>query len=175
MSLPRERCANCGTLTAERLRELLAYNAETGVFINRVNRGTTGKAGCRVGARDGRGYIAMNIEGRLYVAHRLAWLYVTGEWPSDQIDHINGLRDDNRFANLREATNAKNRLNSKRRADNASGFKGVSWERRRSVWIANIQKGNRRFYLGQFATPEEAHAAYCLAAEKHHGDFARLA
>jgi len=157
-------------ITADRVREVLRYDANTGVFTWLVSVGCV-KVGDIAGSGDGDGYVAIMIDGRHYKAHRLAWLYVTGELPSLQIDHANGTRDDNRWANLREATQSQNLANSSRRSDNTSGFKGVG--QRRGRWRAQIRKDGRRIHLGTFSTPEAAHAAYLKAANDHHGEFAR--
>ncbi|MCI0598731.1 MAG: HNH endonuclease [Beijerinckiaceae bacterium] len=94
-----------------------------------------------------------------------------GAWPIAQIDHINGDRADNRFLNLREATRTENAWNAKLRSDSHSGFKGVRRHKRR--WCAYIKVSGKQKHLGSFATPEEAHDAYCRAAREHHGQFAR--
>jgi hypothetical protein len=152
-------------LNPERLRELLAYDPETGAFTWRVGQ----RAGKVAGSVHSKGYARIWVGGRSYRAHRLAWLYVTGAWPVAQLDHANGARDDNRFVNLREATNAENGHN--RKTNNPCGFKGVRQQKKR--WCARIGKNGRRIFLGLFATPEEAHAAYVAAATEHHGEFAR--
>jgi heme-degrading monooxygenase HmoA len=165
------------TLTAERLRELLAYDPAAGVFTWRVDvrGGAWVKAGHVAGTIHSRdGYRQISICKVQHKAHRLAWLYVTGAWPSEQIDHVNGDRSDNRIANLREASAAGNARNARRRIDNVSGFKGA-YEYRPGKWRAYINKDGRRINLGTFATPEEAHAAYVAAAQEHHGEFARPA
>jgi hypothetical protein len=162
-------------LTAERLRELLDYDQETGRLTNKVSRGASAPAGQLAGSkfRYPDGYPRVTINGKMYLAHRLAWLYVTGVWPVAQIDHINGVSDDNRFANLREASASENSRNSKLPTSNTSGFKGVC--RHRKGWQATIRIDGRTVYLGMFKTPEAAHAAYCAAAREHHGEFARYA
>lgn len=164
-------------LTAERLREILHYDPETGLFTwcahTTPRHRTTG--GQIAGRRQSRGYIQITIDGRCYVAHRLAWFYITGSWPAAEIDHINGIRDDNRFVNLREATRAQNMANSRRLHSNTSGFKGVSFDKRDGRWRAYIRGNQRRHHLGSFDTPEEAHAAYCAAAAELFGEFARPA
>jgi hypothetical protein len=157
-------------ISAERLRELLAYDPETGVFTWRSSRCGVA-AGSVAGSRKSNGYIKVKVGGRMYRSHRLAWFYVTGVWPVGQLDHINGIRDDNRIANLREATNAENQQNSKCRSGSASGFKGVT--RKRNAWRARIKRGGRFIYLGAYKTREEAHAAYRVAAEAHFGEFAK--
>lgn len=153
-------------LTAETVRELLDYEPETGVFrwLSDAANGRT-KKGTVAGSLSRSGYRRIKLNRSRYQAHRLAWLYVYGEWPSDEIDHINALRDDNRIENLRIASRSQNRANSKsRRAGLKGAYKG------RSGFTA-VCRGR---YIGHFDTAEEAHAAYCAAAEKHFGEFARF-
>ena len=164
-------------IDAEHLQKLLRYDPETGRFFWRMSRPK-----CRVGAEAGSvlktrscTYLRVVIDTRRYQAHRLAWLYMTGEWPSVDIDHIdcNGLN--NRWTNLRAATRTENLRNSQLRSDNISGYKGVSYNSARGRWISCIKVGDKNLHLGRFDTPEEAHAAYRVAAEKHFGEFARFA
>ena len=118
-------------LTAERLREVLDYGPDTGVFTWKIRTNSRVKVGDVAGALRPDGYIQISIDGRLHRAHRLAWLYVTGESPPDQIDHINGVRDDNRIANLRLATSAENKQNLRRaKSRNKTGFLGVCTPRK---------------------------------------------
>lgn len=119
----------------------------------------------------GRRYIG--IDGRQYLASRLVWLYVHGEWPSKNVDHINGDAADDRICNLRLAEQSQNMANIGRPAHNTSGFKGVSFDKTRQKWVAQIKENKTHHFLGRFSTPEEAHAAYCEAAHRLHGDFAR--
>jgi hypothetical protein len=158
-------------LTAERLRELLSYDPETGNFKWRVTKGRA-RAGDRAGCIYTRGYAYIRIGGAAYKAHRLAWLYVHGHWPKEFIDHINGHRADNRLVNLREANRIQNFANSRLSCSNTSGFKGVSWDKRWRKWISSIGSSGRTVYLGWFDTPEEAHSAYMAEARKLHGEFA---
>jgi hypothetical protein len=158
------------SLTANELKQLVRYDAETGLFY------WAGKprVGVRIGALAGEQNIAyprIRLRRIEYKAHRLAWLYVHGEWPSGDIDHINGDPSDNRIANLRVATPGQNLANSKRRADNSSGFKGVALQSNGRNWRAHF--GGQ--YLGSFSTKEEAHAAYRRAATAAVGEFARFA
>jgi len=155
-------------LTAERLRELLDYNPETGVFKWRKPPRKKAINGLVAGKRGGR-YVMIGIEQTLYCAHRLAWLYVHGKWPHLDIDHINRDGRDNRIANLREATPSDNMCNARQRSDNSTGFRGVFPKRKR--FSAQVRKGKTRLSLGTFDTPEEAHAAYVKAARALHGEF----
>jgi hypothetical protein len=158
-------------LTAERLREVLAYDPETGVLTWRVDRGPgTRRAGKSAGCPK-EGYLRIMVDGRHYYAHRLAWLYVNGAWPAAFLDHVNMDGTDNRIANLREATKSENACNKGAHRDNSSGIKGVT--RQGSRWQVNITKGGRFMYVGLFKTAEEARAAYAAAALEHHGEFAR--
>jgi hypothetical protein len=158
-------------LTAERLRELLAYDPETGAFTWCVARGRQG-AGSAAGADNGDGYRGIEIDRRRYQAHRLAWLYVHGAWPAEQLDHINGAKSDNRIGNLREATNAENVRNRTPKPGTLAGAKGVTWDR--DGWRARVWKDGRCHCLGRFSTVDEARAAYAAAALEHHGEFARV-
>lgn len=160
------------------LRSMLRYDPGTGLFTWNVAPNGRIKIGQRAGRTSQDGYTEITITGRLYGAHRLAWLYVHGRWPVDEIDHRNGIRSDNRIANLREATREQQTWNS--RGTSASGFKGVYRNKKNGTpcvdsWCAIIQVAGKRRYLGSFKTPEEAHAAYCRVARAHRGEFARTA
>jgi hypothetical protein len=160
-------------LTAERLRDLLSYDAETGIFTWRVAVSHNVHAGAVAGTIDkSRGYRKISIGDVRYLSHRLAWLYVHGVWPTDLIDHANGVRDDNRLANLREATRRGNAANSRLSSNNTSGLKGVRWHKRDRKWHAQINVGGRTVYLGSFNTKEAGHQAYMDAARQQHGEFA---
>ena len=159
-------------ITAERLREVLSYDAGTGEFTWNISASNV-MAGSVAGSVNDRGYRQITIEHGRYYAHRLAWLYMTGEWPKHQIDHINGSKGDNRFSNLREATPSQNHGNTNRPSSNTSGFKGVCFHRGLGRWVAYIRVRKKKMHLGCFDTPEAAHSAYVVAAEKHFGGFAR--
>lgn len=153
--------------TAARVRELFFYDAETGVFTRIVPISERDPAGKVAGSLQTQGYQQIRVDGGRYLAHRLAWLYVHGEWPKGVIDHINGIPLDNRIANLREADIQINAQNlHKARSDSLTGIQGITkvWNR----WRAQIHIDGSSRYLGSFATPEEAHAAYVAAKREIH-------
>ncbi len=160
-------------LTVERLRTLLRYDTETGNFIWRCSR--RGIAGGRIAGSVSRalGYRLINVDGKKYYAHRLAWLYTMGEWPPEQIDHINGNRDDNRRCNLRAATESQNKCNTPRRRNNCCGYKGVHFHKETGKWRARIKFRGLICELGLHDTATLAHSAYVHAAHRLHGEFAR--
>ena len=159
--------------TAQQLRDRLHYNPATGVFTWLVracnNFGSIENSIGRMAGRDNGRYIQITLGGRTYNAHRLAWLYMTGDWPPACVDHINRDTHDNRWANLRAATVPQNMQNAKTRIDSRSGHRGVSYERGR--WRARIQAFGKRQFLGYFAAKEDARSAYREAAARLHGEF----
>ena len=159
-------------LTQTRLKEVLEYDPTTGIFTNRVSRSNM-RAGSVAGCVTPNGYISISIDGKRYLAHRLAYLCVVGSFPPDHIDHINGIRDDNRLANLRVATRSENCRNSRKRSNNTTGYKGVWFDKRTGKFQAQIRINGKKKYLGLFLTPEEAHRAYAKAANTLHGEYAR--
>jgi len=157
------------SLTAERLRELLEYAPETGLFYWRKHRGGVA-AGQGAGSAHSGGYRLIVIDGIHHYAHRLAWLHVHGEDPKQEIDHINGIRTDNRIANLRQCSRRENARNKRRQN---SRFKGVVLRPASGKWCAQIGLNGRSVYLGIYDTAEAAAAAYDAAARRHFQDFAR--
>jgi HNH endonuclease len=160
-------------LIAERLREVLSYDPETGIFTRVKQTSNRIRVGDIAGSLNNTGYLLIRVDGIKYSAHRLAFLFMLGRWPDAEVDHINLIRSDNRWSNLREATHAENKRNSWVSRRNTSGFKGVN--KRGNRWYARIRADGDQIHLGYFATPKEAHAAYCRAAAKYHGKFARVA
>jgi hypothetical protein len=158
-------------LTQEQLKELLHYDPETGVFTARLTRGAVFK-GVSVGGIQKDGYIRIGISKKKYYAHRLAWFYVHGRWPSKQIDHINCQKIDNSIGNLREATASQNKINSPLYRNNTCGKKGAFFVSP-GKWRALIGKDNSIIHLGYFDSADAAQAAYAAAASVHYGEFAR--
>lgn len=159
-------------LPISRLREVLTYDPQTGVF-----RWAAPRQKCAVGAiagrTDNRGYWRITVDGCVYLAHQLAWFYVYGAWPEATIDHRDLDKRNNSISNLRLATHSQNRANVPARRNNKSGLKGVTWRQDREMWRANCHIDGRQTHLGYFHTKEEAHAAYRHAATSHFGEFAR--
>lgn len=163
------------TLTHDRLRELLSFDPDTGIFRWLKTRGSRAAIGSLAGSLDHYGYRQIGIDGRDYKAHRLAWFYMTGNWPELEVDHRFGHTDDNRWSELRQATPCQNKQNMRRHRDNRTGLKGVHFHKGTSRWCAQIMHEGKKIYLGLFDRPEDAHAAYCKAASDLHGNFARVA
>ena len=147
------------TLTAERLRELMHYDQDTGIFTRKVSTSSNARAGDVVGAPMSAGYLTTTINYKHHLLHRLAWLYVYGAWPTTHLDHINRIRTDNRICNLREATHTQNARNMSKASNNTSGHPGVHWRSDRAKWWALIESDGQKHYLGCYNTIEEAVAA----------------
>ncbi|WP_046239044.1 HNH endonuclease [Delftia tsuruhatensis] len=154
-------------LTQSRLFERLSYDKETGIFTNRFS-GSRKSKGEVSGRLNKFGYRQIQIDKKLYSAHRLAWLYVNGEWPDGLIDHINRVRDDNRISNLRVVTRAENNQNIGMLKTNTSGYRGVHYDARGRKWRASITVENKKVSLGSHLTPEKAYEAYVDAARRLH-------
>lgn len=167
-------------ITYEELRRELSYDHETGVFVwlprdpadanNR--RWNSNFAGAAAGTTRPNGYVSISLRGKRYYAHRLAWLYMTGLHPKQQIDHIDRDRNNNRFANLREASVRQNHGNASLSNANTSGRKGVSWHKRLKKWRAQIRINGVSRHLGYFEDTGSAAKAYAAAANRHFGEFA---
>ena len=157
-------------MTHEELLRAFHYNPDTGVFTNISRRANCVHLGTIAGFVNSKGYRVIKYRQLAYRAHRLAIFYMTGEWPPEQVDHINGKRDDNCFVNLRCADACINTQNLKGPPRNStSGLLGAhrgGWKKRR--WVAAISVEGRRMYLGIYQTPEEAHRVYMEAKRKLH-------
>lgn len=162
-------------LTAEQVREILSYDPETGLLTWKVRTSNRMRIGQVAGTVGKHGYVTISIRYKKYTAQRIIWLIVTGKWPEGMIDHRDTVRSNNRWENLREASQSQNACNSKTPSDNASGVKGVAYNKRDRNWMAYINKDGRRVYLGTYPDKAQAAAARNRAAPKYHGDFARSA
>jgi hypothetical protein len=157
-------------LTQSVLKEKLRYDPETGEFVWLVPDSNRVKPGAVAGYTQ-HGYVKIQLLGKSYLAHRLAFLYMTGSHPVSQVDHVNRNRGENRWTNLREATPAENTRNAKRRTDNTSGYKGVYWHAIMGKWKALIRANRGTIHIGYFDTAREAAIAYVLESLELHGSF----
>lgn len=159
-------------VSADRLRELLSYNPETGIFV-----WTKPRRGVVVGAECGRlsvhGYREFRVDRVLYRASRMAVLYMTGEMPVVDVDHINRVRDDNRWINLRPCNASQNAANTIAKPSNKSGVKGVSFDAGRQKWLAQVRIKGKKTNLGRFDSLEDAALAYKKAATTEFGPYLR--
>jgi hypothetical protein len=155
-------------ITQEELKESLDYNPETGLFTWKIKPRLRSEAGDIAGTY-ALGYISICYRQKFYRAHRLAWLYIYGEWPENQIDHINRIRDDNRICNLRLSTNSENGQNKiKANKNNSSGLLGVFIDKRDNRIYSKITIGKKIIHLGCFKSKEKAHEAYVKAKKELH-------
>jgi hypothetical protein len=163
-------------LTHKRLLELLHYDPVSGVFTYRIDRpaGRNTRLAGEVAGNVNKvsGYVCIGLDGEQFYGHRLAWFYMTGAWPEDEVDHRDLVRSNNAWINLRPATKGQQRFNQAARVDNRSGFKGVS-PTPEGRFKAKIKVAGRNINLGHFDTAELASAAYEAAAKTHAGEFAR--
>lgn len=151
------------TITYERLTELLDYDQETGDFTWKVGRTRLAKPGTKAGRPLSGDYWRICVDGVDYSAHRLAWLYVTGAWPTGEVDHINKFKSDNRFCNLRDVSRGGNQQNKGIQKNNKSGIVGVHWSKKDKRWRAAIRKDGVTSHLCNFKEIADAAAAYAKA------------
>lgn len=165
---------NPSGLTVGRLREVLRYDPETGVFTWRNRTGAFARLNGQAAGNLNKhtGYVQISVDGYNHAAHRLVHLYMTGRWPIG-VDHMNRDRGDNRWCNLREADQSRNSANQTMSKNNTSGYKGVTWHKKTKKWHAQITVDRRHIGLGLYADPAEAHKAYMRAAARYFGEFAR--
>lgn len=155
-------------LTVERLREVLSYDPDSGQFRWRVQLSAWGKVGQVAGTKGERGYIHICVDRNICAAHRLAWLHTHGAWPKYEIDHINGVKDDNRLINLRDVPRRINQQNQRRAIGGRTGLIGATFHRATGKYRARVWVDGRNISLGLYATPEEAHEAYVSHKRIHH-------
>lgn len=175
------------SLDGRYLRSIIDYNPDEGIFVWKARprehfatqRGmrvfNSQCAGKQAGHQRHDGYLVVGIDYKEYLGHRLAWLWMTDEWPAIDVDHRDTNKANLKWDNLRLATAAQNLQNQKKRVDNSSGYKGVYWNKTAKKWQAYITAFGKYKYLGLFETPEEAHIARNTAAKELHGEFARVA
>lgn len=159
-------------VTQKRLKQLLRYSPEAGVFEWRSPRHKVAE-GALAGCVNENGYLYICLDGEVYRAHHLAWLYVTGLWPETEIDHADGDKLNNLFSNLRLATRAENCWNAKLKVGNTSGVKGVSLDKRTGQWDARIRCNGKQYFLGSHRLIEDAAAAVAKKRKELHGEYAR--
>lgn len=154
-------------MKSEDLKRLLCYNPDTGVWTWLSSNKIAGNV-------QKNGYRYISINRKLYQSSRLAYLYMTGEWPENIIDHIDGITDNDKWSNLRPATLSENQYNKVIPSHNKSGIKGVFWEKRSQRWVARIRKENKTIYSGYFQNKEDAIAARMKAEITYHGEYRRV-
>ena len=152
------------------IKSKLRYDKDTGAFAWTQSRGSV-KAGDFAESVNSRGYARVKVDGVHYLAHRLAWAFVYGEFPKSDIDHANGIKTDNRIGNLRLATRSENQCNRGRHANNKSGFKGVNWNPSTKKWAARCMVNGKRKHIGYFDDAASAAVAYQQVAVSMHGAF----
>jgi HNH endonuclease len=157
-------------LTQEKLKTLLQYDPDTGVLIWRTKPSRGVKAGRIAGTPTSEGYIALQINKQKMYAHRAIWLYVHGVWPSEEIDHINRIRNDNRLCNLRLANRLENSHNTRKHDKSLLGHKGVAWHNRNKKWQVQMRFCGKSYYVGQFLNLQDAIQARLQAETKLYAD-----
>lgn len=164
----------------EFLIKILEYDPLTGLLKWRIRSDATGQWNGRYAGKyalttnHSQGYKVGSICDKKVYAHRIAWAIYYGSWPDGEIDHINGIRNDNRIENLRDSKHFQNQCNRGAQSNNSSGLKGAHYVKRKGKWSANICTDGKRKFLGLFSTPEEAHECYSIAANKLHKQYARI-
>ena len=152
-------------LTTEQIKEYLEYFPETGKIIWKKTKNNRALKGTEAGCLEKSGYIRLRFNNKLFSAHRIAWFLYTGSFPTFHLDHINGIRNDNRISNLREATTYQN-------SQNRRNLKGYTWmPNRKKPWHAQLKNNGKMICLGYYETEEEAHAAYLEGKKKYHSFF----
>lgn len=159
-------------LSQSRLKELLSYDPGTGEFTWNVTNGRC-VAGTTAGTVGSSGYRQIMLGHRSYLAHRLVWLWLYGDWPKSEIDHINRCKTDNRIQNLRDASASQNACNHHSGKDITSGYAGAFWDQQRQKYRVRIQLDGQRREFRSYSDAEQAHEAYKIAVNQMHGEFSR--
>lgn len=154
-------------ITQEYLKSIFHYDPETGYFTHLRSTNNRTKVGDRVGSKGGADYLATTVDKKRFKVHRLAWFYVYGVWPENNIDHINGNKTDNRIENLRDVTYIENSRNQKKPKNNTSGIIGVSWDKKKERYYAEIRINYKRVGLGSYKSIFEAACARKSAEIKY--------
>jgi hypothetical protein len=155
-------------LTQTELKRILNYNPSTGIFTRLVAAGPV-KAGATANFHDARGYIIIRIANKDYKSHRLAWFYMMGYWPKQEIDHINGVKNDNRWENLRDVNRTVNCQNLRNpKANNKSGYLGVYWSKQNKKWRVRIEVNYKKIHFGYFDNVHEAAERYLSKKRELH-------
>lgn len=162
-------------ITADELRSAFSYDPDTGDLCWRVRPANNVKIGVPIRAKNTSGYYHVGFRRRVYVVHRLIWLMTYDEWPELEIDHINCIKTDNRLENLRLATKGQNLTNTHKTGQRTSQYKGVCWKKSNNCWTAQISHNGKCHWLGHFQNEHDAYLAYCEAALRLKGEYARLA
>lgn len=157
-------------LSIERLRDVLHYNKETGLFVWKKYINPRGKLGSQAGYINDGGYLLISIDNKRFRAHRLAWFYVYGEWPEYDIDHKNGIRSDNRIGNLRKSTRSQNLCNKKVSVKSKTGIKGVIWDKCNNAYRAQVELKGRKITRYVHSLSEAAELVKEMR-DKLHGEF----
>lgn len=157
-------------LTQSELKELFTYCPNTGLFTRLKSVSPTGLVGDISGCKRPDGYIVIQVNSKLFRAQRLAWLYMHGEFPVNNIDHVNGIKHDNRIVNLRDVTNAGNMQNQRKARDDnkSSGLLGVTWHKSRNKWKSAIKLNGKSIHIGLFHDKHKAHNAYLAKKREIH-------
>lgn len=154
--------------TKYEIEQLLSYDHRTGSFTWKLDRSQRVKIGSIAGGLNGGGYVQISIGGKIFQAHRLAWIVCHGHEATGQIDHINRIKNDNRIENLRDVSRSENKQNTLLSSANKSGFKGVSFKSELNKWYAQICLNKKKIHIGYFANKEDASQAYIRTAQKLH-------
>lgn len=162
------------SLTQEELKKYLSYNPETGVFIRTKTTSSNAKKGDVAGWSHHSGYLYIGLKNKVFMAHRLAWLYMMGEFPAGVLDHKNQIKNDNKWSNLRECTQGQNQLNTPKRKHNTTGYKGVVFRKISKKYQAGVKKDGRYYHAGVHDCKHKAAQAYNVKAKELYGKFACL-